>query len=332
MGKKQHLVIIDILTLLATILVVMGHHKFLRESISWYPTYDKIIYSFHMGFFMTISGFLIKYTFPENCSWKNYVWKKVKKFVPAYFAVGLLAALITFKSFESFVNDIILLIVNPSQGPIQIIWYIYILLLYYCLAPLIFRLSSKQRWWLLFFSIIPALLYQHLPTYFNLLHFFRLLPFFLLGTHLADNLNLIQKIADWKIFLLGVPFILFIIICIILQDNPLKGGIGRLISSTLSLPLMYWTARKLAHNSFLANVSTLFSPYVYPVYLWQMFFINIIWLIWQKSHWTLNDATAVAYIVCSVTITISGIVLMFKAWRWCSKTVLTLFKNNLKSH
>lgn len=98
MQKKERLVIVDILTLMATVLVVMGHHKFLRESIGWYPVYDKIIYSFHMGFFMTISGFLIKYTFPDNCRWGKYVGKKIRKFVPAYFAVGILAALLSFKS------------------------------------------------------------------------------------------------------------------------------------------------------------------------------------------------------------------------------------------
>lgn len=49
--------IVDVLTLMATILVVMGHHKFLRGEVGWYYVYDKIIYSFHMGFFMTISGF-----------------------------------------------------------------------------------------------------------------------------------------------------------------------------------------------------------------------------------------------------------------------------------
>lgn len=316
MPQRKRLVIVDILTLMATILVVMGHHKFLRDSISWYPVYDKIIYSFHMGFFMTISGFLVKYTFPTDCQWGKYVGKKAKKFVLAYFAVGLLAALISFKSFGGFAQDVLMLVVNPTNGPIQIIWYIYVLMLYYCIAPFVFRLSTKQRWWLLLISVIPAIFYPYMPSYFSISNFFRLLPFFLLGVQFTDYHEKIQKLADWKMLLLGLPFLAFVICCIILGTNPLKGGVGKLITSALSLPMMYWLARQLRRNTKIANLSTAFSPYVYPVYLLQMFFINGIWLVWRKLGFALTNATAIVYLVCSVVLTIVGIVLMVKIYHW----------------
>lgn len=316
MDKRERLVIVDVLTLMAAILVVMGHHKMLRDSISWYPVYDKIVYSFHMGFFMTISGFLIKYTFPQNCKWRAYVGKKAKKFIPAYFAVGFLAALLSFKSIGGLAKDVLMLVVNPSEGPIQIIWYIYVLLLYYCLAPLVFRLTVKQRWWLLLISTLPAIFYHYIPTWFNLMNFFRLLPFFLLGAQLADNHEKIQKFADWKVFLLGLPFLAFVVICIITNSNPLPDGWGRLVSSTLSLPFMYWLARLLMRSKRIVNLSTGFSPFVYPVYLWQMFFINGIWLVWQKTGPSLTNGMAIAYLVCSVAITIVGIVIVVKIYRW----------------
>lgn len=316
--KKQRLIVVDILTLIATILVIMGHHKMLRDSISWYPVYDKIIYSFHMGFFMTISGFLIKYTFPQDCKWKEYVSKKVKKFVPAYFAVGLLAALFSFKSIGGLAKDMLMLVVNPSQGPIQIIWYIYVLLLYYCLAPFVFRLSTKQRWWLFVISLISAALYTYLPSCFNLSSIFRLLPFFLFGAQLADNHEKLQNLSEWKVFLLGLPFLVFVICCIVIGSNPLKGGLGKLVSSALSLPLMYWIARQLNRSEKMRNLSIRFSSYVYPVYLWQMFFINGIWLVWRKVGFSLNDATAIVYLVCSAALTIVGIVMVVKFYRWVS--------------
>ncbi len=316
MEKKQRLVILDVLTLMATILVVMGHHKFMRESISWYPVYDKIIYSFHMGFFMTISGFLIKYTFPSKCRWREYVGKKAKKFIPAYFAVGLLAALLSFKSFGGLAKDMLMLVANPGKGPIQIIWYIYVLLMYYCLAPFVFRLSTKQRWWVLAVSLIPASLYNYMPEWLCMSSFFRLLPFFLLGGQLADYHKSIQTIADWKVFLLSLPFLAFIISCILLQGNPMKGGLGKLLTSALSLPLMYWIARKLVRITKIADLSIRFSSYVYSVYLWQMFFINGIWLVWQKVGPSLTNTTAIVYIICSVAITIVGIVVLVKMYRW----------------
>lgn len=316
MPQRKRLVIVDTLTLMATILVVMGHHKFLRDSISWYPVYDKIIYSFHMGFFMTISGFLIKYTFPQGCKWREYVGKKAKKFVPAYFAVGLLAALLSLKSIGGLAKDVLMLVVNPSEGPIQIIWYIYVLMLYYCIAPFVFRLSTKQRWWLLAISIIPAGLFHYIPPYFNLMNFFRLFPFFLLGAQLADNHIKIQQIADWKILLFSIPFIAFLICCIVMQTNPLRGGFGKLTTSALSLPFMYYIARKLVKSTAVGELSTKFSPYVYPVYLLQMFFINGIWLVWRKVGFALTDVTAIVYLVCSVVLTIVGIVLVVKIYQW----------------
>lgn len=328
MTKRERLLILDVLTLMATILVVMGHHKFLRESIGWYPVYDKIIYSFHMGFFMTVSGFLVKYTFPENCQWKTYVWKKVKKFVPSYFSVGLIAAIISFQSWTGFGRDLLMLAIYPGAGPIQIIWYIYVLLMYYCIAPFLFRLPTKQRWILLAISIIPAVFYHNIPPYLNLHNFFRLLPFFLLGSQLADHHERIREIADCKILLLGIPFLVFLTICVLLQGNPLKGGLGKLIPSALSLPCMYYIARKLVKCYRIATLSTSFSPFVYPVYLWQMFFINAIWMVWQRTHLALNDAIAVVYLICSVTLTIIGIVLMVKGYHWGYSKVLSNHRKN----
>lgn len=320
MPKRERLYILDVLTLLATILVLIGHHRFLKEEISWYTGCGRIIYSFHMGFFMAISGFLVKYTFSENCSWISYVGKKAKKFIPAYFTVGILAALISFKSIGTFVHNILMLVVSPLLGPIQIIWYIYVLFMFYCLAPFIFQLSLNWRLGLLIFSFVPAAFSDSLTSYFCLNFFFRQLPFFLLGTLIADNYKKVQAISDNKLLLVGLPFIVFIIVCIFYNDNPMpdREGSGKIITTLMALPFMYWIGKKLMSIGFVSKISTSFSPYVYSVYLWQMFFIEGLWMLWQRSHIPLNDATAVIYLFCSVTFTILGIVLMMKSWRWLS--------------
>lgn len=87
------------------------------------------------------------------------------------------------------------------------------------------------------------------------------------------------------------------------------------MTSAMSLPAMYWIARKLVAIKGVARASTRFSSYVYPVYLWQMFFINGLWIIWQRLHCQLNDSTAVVYLLCSVVFTILGIVAMIKVYR-----------------
>lgn len=318
MSKRNRLPIIDLLTLIATILVLIGHHRFLKEEISWYPGCGRIIYSFHMGFFMTISGFLVKYTFSENRNWLSYVGKKAKKFIPAYFTVGILAAIISSKTFSAFVHNLLMLVISPVHGPIQIIWYIYVLFMFYCLAPFIFRLSLKWRFGLLILSFIPASFFDSLTSYLCLNFFFRQLPFFLLGTLIADNIKIVQTISDSKLLLAGFPFIAFVIICIFNNDNPMpeKEGFGKIISTFMALPFLYWIGRKLLGFGIVNNIATHFSPYVYSVYLWQMFFIEGLWILWQRTHIHLNDGTAVIYHFCSVTLTILGIILMMKSWRW----------------
>lgn len=334
MTKKVRIPIVDVLTLIATLLVVMGHHKFLRDSISWYPIYDKIIYAFHMGFFMTISGFLIKYTFPSDCLWSKYVGKKARKFIPAYLAVGVIAALISFESLKCFGNDLLMLIINPVKGPIQIIWYIYVLLVYYCLAPVVFRLSTKQRWWLLLLSLIPAACCLKISTCFCLQQIFRLMPFFLFGVQIADKLEVIRAVKDWKILLMGMPFVVFVVACIVLNYNPVPNthGYGKLLTSFLSLPLMYLIGRWLCgFRESVAILSKRFSKYVYSVYLCQMFFIEGFWLLWRKTPLTLNDETAVLYLVCSVSFTFGGIILMAKTYRWGLSKLLNKEKTQNES-
>ena len=320
MPKRERFSIIDVLILLATILVLTGHHRFLQEDFSWYIGCGRIIYSFHMGFFMAISGFLVKYTFSENRSWVSYVGKKAKKFIPAYFTVGLLAALISSKTIGAFAHNLLMLVVSPVLGPIQIIWYIYVLFMFYCLAPFIFRLSLKWRYLLLVLSFVPAAFFFSITPYFCLNHFFRQLPFFLLGTLIADNFKKVQAISDSKLLMAGFPFIAFVIGCIFYNDNPMpeREGLGKIITTFMALPLMYWIGKKLMRIGFVTKISTSFSPYVYSVYLWQMYFIEGLWMLWQRTNIQLNDGTAVIYLFCSVAFTILGIVLMMKSWRWLS--------------
>ena len=178
---RERLTIVDILTMMATIFVVLGHHKMLRD-FCWAPMFNGIIYSFHMGFFMAISGFLVRYTYPNHCDWKSYIGRKVRKFIPAYFAVGLFASILAFKTWTDFFYSIAMLIVNTCNGPIQIIWYIYVLFIFYCLSPLIFRLSRTSRCIIFILSIIPSIFFRYLPHLFNLWLIFYMFPFFLFGT------------------------------------------------------------------------------------------------------------------------------------------------------
>lgn len=319
MVKKERIPIIDILTMMATIIVVMGHHKFLRPMVDWYFTYDKIIYSFHMGFFMTLSGFLTKYSFPTSCCWRDYLGKKFKRFVPAYFAVGLIASLLSFESMKQFGYNMLMLFVSPSKGSIQIIWYIYVLLIFYALSPIVFKLTTKGRVYLFIVSLMVAVFYTYMPKLFCVNQVVRLLPFFLIGNLFCDYREKIVMIPDNYLFLMSLPFLIICVLRFFHCEMILYGGLKFLISSITSLPLMYYIARKLMKYPNVVNLSLKLSSYVFPIYLWQMFFINAWNLIRIKLNIILTNTTAILYLIVSVVLTIVSIVYMVKLYRLCIK-------------
>lgn len=328
--KHQRIVIVDILTFFATIIVVLGHHKALRVfDISWFSMFDGIIYSFHMGFFMTISGFLIKYTFPSDCNRKLYLEKKIRKFVPAYLGVGMLAAVISFTTWNDFFLDLLMLLINTTQGPIQIIWYVYVLLFFYCLSPMLFRLSKISFYFIFIFSLFLSAGCSYFPSWFNMRLIFRLLPFFLLGALISDNRVEIQKISKTFLFFCSVPFLCFILSWILFQRNVLSqsfgGDVARLISSLLSLPFMYFIGKILEHSMLISKLSMRFAKYVYPVYLLQMFFINLIWKIRGYLRLELNEITAIVYIIVSTILTICGVIIFMKFFLWVKCHIKELF-------
>lgn len=326
MVKKERIPVIDILTMMATIIVVMGHHKFLRPMVDWYFTYDKIIYSFHMGFFMTLSGFLIRYSFPTSCCWKNYWGKKFKKFVPAYFAVGLIASLLTFKSMKLFGYDMLMLLISPTKGSIQIIWYIYVLLIFYALSPIVFKLTTKGREYLFFVSLLMAVFYPYMPKFFCINQEIRMFPFFLIGSIFCDNRGKIKMISDTYLFLLSLPFLIFCGLRLISCKLVLYGDIEYLICSLSSLPFMYFIARQFLKFPKVVNMSRKFSSYVFPIYLLQMFFINAWNLIRIKLNIILTNTTAILYLIVSVVLTIVSIVYMVKLYRLCIKILKMIIR------
>ena len=331
MKKRERLYIVDVLTMMATIFVVMGHHKMLREfNITWFPVFDGILYSFHMGFFMTISGILVRYTFPINCEWKSYIGKKARKFIPAYFAVGLLAAILSFNTWTDFLKNLIMLFVNTCNGPIQIIWYIYVLFIFYCAAPFLFRLSMKMRYIIFAISLIPSAFCHLFPYWFNICIVFRLFPFFLFGTLVSDNQIKIENLSDSFLFICSIPFVAFVLCYIFLKINIITMllnyvDLSKLISSFLSLPLLYYIGRMLK-NTKVVFLAIKFSKYVYLVFLLQIFFINAIWLCRKHFEIELTNTTAILYLIISSFLSILGIICLVKIFELCKHHVSRFYK------
>ena len=315
--KKERILVLDILTGIAIILVVLGHHKFLREYADWYLAYDAIIYSFHMGFFMCISGVLIKYSYHPDMTYWEYVKRKIKKFVPPYLIVGIIGALIaniSVFSLPRFIKDIALLLYSPLDGEIQIIWYIYVLLIFYLITPFIMKLSKEAFYVLLALAVGMSCISHVIPDIFCLSAIFRLFVFYLLGVLICEHRDKIKTVKNQVLFYLSIPFLLFCVSCIWLNFNPLAqfGGVCKFVPSLLSLPFMLLLARWLSSICFCRKGLCVISKYAFQIYFIQMFIIQAMWMVYIKIFHGIGSIAAIFYVIISTTITILSIIWMVK--------------------
>lgn len=305
---------LDILTGGAMLLVISGHHRFLEEYAWWYGTYGEIVYSFHMALFMLISGFLIQYSYPSTpTSYTQYVGRKLRKFLPAYFTVGLIASVIKSPSLIDFFRSILLLFYDPVNGSIQIIWYIYVLMVFYALMPFITKLSKFGLFTLLPITLVLSLVSSNLSSIFCLRFLLFFLFFFLVGVLSCRYFQYVKKIGLVNWFILGLPFLTYVSLFIYWQCNPFTFFGWRTISSILALPFCVWIGLGLHRlkYKFIEQGFSILSKYAFSIYLWQMFAINTLWLFFSRLfiRW-LNPSTTFIYLIISTCFTVVGIIVM----------------------
>ncbi|MDF0700198.1 acyltransferase [Rhizobium sp. MC63] len=159
---------------LGILLVVYGHlvmQGTLGEQ-AWYQATKAAIYTFHMPFFMYLSGFVFFFTGAHNALDRNFSAFFAKRFdrllIP--FIVMCLVNVFGKQLAEMFihVDDGVsgfwqgpwAVISNSPNNPTISIWYLLVLFVYSVLTPILWRLSGRQIGILFLFSLaiffIPA--------------------------------------------------------------------------------------------------------------------------------------------------------------------------------
>ncbi|MFI3263173.1 MAG: acyltransferase [Rikenellaceae bacterium] len=320
-NKKKRIGVVDILTSITILLVVLGHHKFLRDDVYWYYNFDKFIYSFHMGLFMVLSGFVTSYTYPYKNQvnfnideYKAYVIPKLNKIIPNYFIVGVLACILKYDGLEFFLVNLLHLIISPTEGSIQIIWYIYVLLFLFAITPFIFKLRDKWFTILVIISLLLSIISPYVTTLFCLNNIFRLLFFFLMGFIIQKKFVKIENCKNWIIILLSSLFVVSEIF-IVRFDNLGYTGLSYIVTSLLSLPFFYGISKLLLQGKITVYISSVIVRYNMPIYLWQVFWLNLIYLLYTYYFPVLDSKYMVLYIVISTLITIIGCICISKLFR-----------------
>lgn len=127
----------------AMIAIMLFHQPFFHDNL--------FVMGFHffglwgVDLFLMISGFGIVYSLKKN-SVKQYYINRINRLVPACLFVGLCKwglMQIGFEYISIFKFNFILIVSSLS------LWYIYAVLFYYTLAPILYKLILRYKYWIL---------------------------------------------------------------------------------------------------------------------------------------------------------------------------------------
>lgn len=151
--QRKRLHEIDLAKGVGIVLVVAGHLVAGRPPVGneWFLTFKGLLYSFHMPFFMYLSGYVFYYSGRLQTSkgdYPAYVWKLTTRLLVPFFALGLITLVgkIVFSKFmyvdnppEGLREGILQLIYFTRWSPATAVWYLFVLYVYSVLMPLVGR-------------------------------------------------------------------------------------------------------------------------------------------------------------------------------------------------
>lgn len=157
-SARQHRPDIDRAKGLAILFVVFGHlvANGYPPGNAWYDTAKDIVYSFHMPFFMYLSGYVFAFTGKHRLglrAWPVFLRDRAVRLLVPFLLFGLLIVAGKYLSqFFLYVDDpprhlfdgIEKLFVDTEHSPALSIWYVYVLFVYSAVMPLLWR--AGLRW------------------------------------------------------------------------------------------------------------------------------------------------------------------------------------------
>ncbi len=269
---KRRLFLVDVWINIALLFVIIGHCS-TNFAPPWYEALKKWIYSFHMGVFFFITGFLIHYTKKPMKNISDYchlIGDKFRKFAIPFVILGILLSLIPLAQYHfstKALRTAFNLFYRPTASYVIFLWFIYVLFEFYLFTPLISHFYNPTIVLFLLVGIILSLC----PVTNNLfaIHLFsRHFIFLLFGIIAAENINLLRHTPRLPIYAIAIFFLYLSIF------HP---GLFYPASGILALPFMLalsWISAPLL-CSFHATIE-LISRNCFGIYLYQMIAIQIL--------------------------------------------------------
>lgn len=275
--KSKRLSDIDKLKGLAIFLVVLGHivAREPPEGNEWYVTLKSAIYLFHMPLFMFLSGLILAYSRKPISSiggYGKYVWQKFVRLMPAYLLFSLIvfigkAVMGRFVHVDNGVAnwyDYFDVLTNPLGSYCAYLWYIYVLFVFYALAPLGYAFTRGRIQWLL--PLCFAVHFVNLPGQFALSSLGEYALVFCLGCLAGEHYEkYTQWLSRYGAFLV-TPFL--VVLCF-----SVAWGVPKLVLGLMSIPACHAMVGMRAAEAW--GVLKKLGAYTFPIYLMNTVFIGV---------------------------------------------------------
>ncbi len=267
---------IDKLKGLAIFLVVLGHIV-AREPPAdnqWYVTLKDSLYLFHMPLFMFLSGLILAYTRKPIASlaeYRNYLWGKFLRLMPAYLLFSLVVFSAKFLAGRhmhvdngvSSVFSYFDVLINPLSSYCAYLWYIYVLFIFYALAPIGYAITKSRIHWLL--PLAFAIHFLQLPGIFALSSIGEYAIMFFLGCTAGDHYDRYSQWLERHGAFFVTPFL--VVLCF-----AVSWGVPKLALGLMSVPACHaMVGMRLADRW---NVLKTLGMYTFPIYLMNTLFIG----------------------------------------------------------
>ena len=272
--------ILDNWICILVVLVISGHAMFPGHP-AWYDAFHGWLYSFHMGAFFFVCGFLVCHTYRPISSiseYIHYIEKRLFKFGLPYLVLGIILTIISLYEQHSKMENLPIwlwrLVICPPHSKVIFLWFIYVLFGFYLIAPLLVQYCPpKLLIVIIIMGIFPALHWQLFPKAFCLNFFAKYLVFFLLGIFIRYYISAMPSISihyTWCFFVAFLPASL------------LNTYIPYLVTCLLSLPCFYVFAWLMNKSMILCTISYHISKNCFGIYLLQMFFLHVSHRFWNR--------------------------------------------------
>ncbi len=270
---RKHLFFVDGMLAILIILVILGHCM-MPGYPSWYFGLHTWIYSFHMAVFFFISGLLVGYTCPVQCSWKEiwmYLGRRLWKFGLPFVLLGLPLCVVIVISrggdTTAVLQSSLRLFLDTMASPVIYLWFVVVLMEFYILTVLLLRIN---QWTIPLALAISLWLYYHpLPRLLCLHAFSNHLLFFLLGLLVSQHFEQLKKIPVW--FLTPSVFLF-----LFHTFRPLAEPM-RLVVQISAICMFVLLGYILAKCSFIQPYCSILARCCYEIYLFQMVFLHLLW-------------------------------------------------------